>query len=117
MDSLLEDGFMPTENIIVIKDKNQNLLVKEGNRRVACMKIILGYLERSKFSIPTDLSDKIDKIPQVWNDENKNIPCTIYEAAEGKLVDKIVSLTHGKAQKAGRIPWESVAEQGTIGTY
>jgi hypothetical protein len=109
LESLLDDGFMPTENIIVIKGKNKRFIVKEGNRRVACMKVIYGFLDRKNFGIPTDLAEKIDSLSTEWQKENKSIPCAIYEATEEMLVDKIVSLTHGKAQKAGRVPWESVA--------
>lgn len=50
MDSILEDGYMPTENIIVL-DKDKKLTVKEGNRRVACLKIIHGIQDAKTLGI------------------------------------------------------------------
>jgi len=41
MESLLDDGYSPTENIIVL-DNTDHLVVKEGNRRIAALKLILG---------------------------------------------------------------------------
>ena len=40
-ESLLADGYHPTENIIVTKKSSKDLTVKEGNRRIAALKIIL----------------------------------------------------------------------------
>ncbi|RLA94599.1 MAG: hypothetical protein DRG83_19555, partial [Deltaproteobacteria bacterium] len=42
MDSLLEDGYHPTENIIVLQSDGR-YIVKEGNRRIAILKIIFRY--------------------------------------------------------------------------
>src|SRR5689334_6493631 len=46
-ESLLTDGFLPTENIIVLQTgtgTGATLTVREGNRRVAAMKLIHGHL-------------------------------------------------------------------------
>jgi hypothetical protein len=50
MDSLLDDGYHPTENIIILSSDNK-YLVKEGNRRIAALKIIAGRI------IPSTLRD------------------------------------------------------------
>src|SRR5438045_53025 len=52
-ESLLADGYLPTENILVIRlgDGSNNLTVKEGNRRIAAMKLIHGQIDVSKFII------------------------------------------------------------------
>ena len=44
MDSLLEDGYNPTENIIVLHSDGK-YVVREGNRRIAVLKIIFGYVK------------------------------------------------------------------------
>jgi hypothetical protein len=44
-----------------------------------------------------------------WKKENKEVPCTIYDSTESVVVDRIVTLTHGKAQQAGRDQWPTVA--------
>ncbi|HBN5711779.1 hypothetical protein Q4R38_05210 [Morganella morganii] len=108
MKSLLEDGYLPTENIIVLNDKKTNL-VKEGNRRIAALKIIHGYINSNNFDLPSAIEKQIKSLSQEWLTQNESVPCTIYGKTEEMLVDKIVTLTHGKGQKAGRDDWETVA--------
>lgn len=109
MSSLLDDGYLPTENIIVIDNGKNEKLVKEGNRRIASLKIIHGYISANEFDIPDSIQEKISKLSQNWRDENEMIPCTIYDKKDAATVDKIVTLTHGKGQKAGRDVWEAIA--------
>ncbi|MGP2966082.1 hypothetical protein [Serratia marcescens] len=109
MGSLIDDGYLPTENIIVIDEGNNQNIVKEGNRRVASLKIIHGYVNQQLFDIPEAIKNRISNISQSWRQANESIPCTIYERKDAALVDKIVTLTHGKGQKAGRDDWETVA--------
>ena len=45
MESIIEDGYLPTENIIVLKDGTDNI-VKEGNRRIAALKLIHGLYKQ-----------------------------------------------------------------------
>jgi hypothetical protein len=54
LESLIDDGYLPTENIIVLDD-GANKIVKEGNRRVAALKIIHGHykLDDLSFAIPS----------------------------------------------------------------
>ncbi|ELP5046309.1 hypothetical protein QUR11_004554, partial [Enterobacter ludwigii] len=52
---------------------------------------------------------RINELPDTWRVQNEMVPCTIYDKNEADLVDKIVTLTHGKGQKAGRDDWETVA--------
>jgi hypothetical protein len=108
MESLLEDGYHPTENIIVLNDGSK-LVVKEGNRRIAALKLIYGYIKIDKSLLPTHVVEKIASITKSWKSANSEVPCAIYELSEADLVDKIVTRTHGKGEKAGRDPWASVA--------
>lgn len=49
-ESLLDDGYLPTENIIVLK-AGEDLVVKEGNRRIGALKLIFGFTTvRLRFS-------------------------------------------------------------------
>lgn len=111
MESLLEDGYHPTENIIVLKDgkDRSKLVVKEGNRRIAALKVIYGHIKLDESLLPSHLIEKISGSTRKWKAENKEVPCAIYGADETDLVDKIVTRTHGKGEKAGRDPWGSVA--------
>lgn len=63
MKSLLEDGYLPTENIIVLNDKKTNL-VKEGNRRIAALKIIHGYINSNNFDLPSAIEKQIKSLSQ-----------------------------------------------------
>lgn len=109
MDSIAEDGYLLTENLIVIQD-NSTYTVKEGNRRVASLKLIHGEFDKEDFGIPEALKSKIDILDSNWKESNKKIPCSIFSPSEADLVDKIVNLTHAKGEKASRDPWTSVAK-------
>lgn len=108
IDSIIEDGYLPTENLIILKDKGN--IVKEGNRRTAALKLIHGVLDKKKFNLPDSLKTKIDSIDPKWITENKKIPCSIYAIKDKSKVDKIINLTHAKGEKASRDPWTSVAK-------
>ena len=108
MESIIEDGYLPTENIIVLKDKTYNI-VKEGNRRIAALKLILGYYKLSDFGLPTSITDSISKLDPKWKTDNLKVPCTVFSEKEADKVDRVVTLAHGKGEKASRDPWNSVA--------
>lgn len=109
MDSLLTDGYLPTENIIVLEQNSGALLVKEGNRRVAALKIIHGFLSVSSLDFPATILARIATLSAQWKSENLEVPCAVYPLKDATLVDKIVTLTHGKGEKAGRDQWNTVA--------
>jgi hypothetical protein len=109
-DSLVDDGYLPTENIIAIKGSTPNsVIVKEGNRRIAVLKIAYGLIPTTQLNLPAPLSAKISQLSASWKSSNKTVPCSIFEPNEDDMVDKIISLAHGKGEKAGRDPWTSVA--------
>lgn len=109
MDSLLEDGYHPTENIIVQKN-GRKLFVREGNRRIGALKLIHGYLTDTQITLPIHLASKVENLSAGWKSGNKELPCAVYEETETELVDKVVTLTHGKGEKAGRDKWNAVAK-------
>lgn len=111
MDSLLDSGYLPTENILVLRGDGtpSELTVKEGNRRIAALKLILGYLPAEEIDLPSQIVQRIATLPPEWKSENEQVPCAIYEAKDAAVVDKIVTLTHGKGERAGRAAWTAVA--------
>lgn len=110
MESLLDDGYLPTENILVLEDTDQKTLeVKEGNRRVAALKMIHKQISVTDIQIPDNIQQKIDAITAEWLSNNDSVPCAIYQQSEAATVDRIVTLTHGKGEKAGRDNWTAVA--------
>jgi hypothetical protein len=109
MSSIIEDGYLPTENIIVLKETDKKFIVKEGNRRIACLKIILGYIKGDDLNIPADVTASIAALNKSWKKQNGSVPCGVYEKTDAALVDKIIALTHGKGEKASRDKWSSVA--------
>lgn len=108
MESILDDGYLTTESVIVLSDGHY--IVKEGNRRIAILKLIHGIYDKKNYAIPSNLQDRIDNLTPEWLAANRNIPCGIYSTEEADLVDKIVNLTHAKGEKASRDPWTSVAK-------
>ena len=108
MESIIDDGYLHTENIIVLDDSNQ-LIVKEGNRRIAAMKLIHKLHKLDDYLISDALQQKINKLDNNWYDENSKVPCSIFDLSDTTKVDKIIALTHGKGEKASRFSWTSVA--------
>jgi len=107
-ESLLERGYIPSQNIILLQNEDGSYLVKEGNRRVACLKIAHGLLDHRKLKLPEQLIEKINALSKEWKSNNKKVPCTIYSDEAG--ADEVVSLTHGKGEAASRDEWEAVAK-------
>jgi hypothetical protein len=107
MESLLDDGYSPTENIIVLRDDSGIMIVKEGNRRIAALKLILGI--HKSVEVPDHLQQRIDGLSATWKKKNALVPCAIYQAKDAAHVDKLVSRTHAKGEKAGRADWTAVA--------
>lgn len=108
MESILDDGYLTTESIIVLNDGQYT--VKEGNRRIAILKLIHGIYDKKNYAIPSNIQDRIDNLTTEWLADNRSIPCGVYSTEEADLVDKIVNLTHAKGEKASRDPWTSVAK-------
>ena len=106
MDSLLDEGYNPTENIVVL-NMNGEHIVKEGNRRTASLKLIHGLTKNVE--LPEHIQTRIDKLPSKWKTENQMIPCIVYPAKDASFVDKLVARTHAKNETAGRDDWNSVA--------
>lgn len=108
MASMVDGGYLPTENVIILQD-DEGMIVREGNRRVAALKLILGNIPCHGITIPDDTAKIIAGLSEEWKKENNQVPCAIYPASESAQVDRIVRLAHGKGEKAGRDPWGSVA--------
>lgn len=108
MNSLLDNGYEAIENIIVLKLKDQ-LVVMEGNRRVGAMKLIKKLVSSKNIEIPEAIEQKIEKLPSEWHAQNSELPCVIYGVTETAKVDEIVARIHGRKSKAQREEWESVA--------
>jgi hypothetical protein len=111
VDSLLEDGYLPTESIIVLDADGDGcaFTVKEGNRRIAALKLILGQLEESSVDLPDSARKRIAEISDAYKADNHEVPCVVYGTEDKELVDRIVARAHGKGEKAGRDQWNAVA--------
>ena len=106
--SLLDSGYLPTESVIVLRD-GKKLTVKEGNRRVAALKLIQKIQPLAGLDVPDAVAERIKAATAAWRRENAAVPCTIYDVGDAATVDKIVTLAHGKGEKAGRDQWNPVA--------
>lgn len=111
MESLLKDGFHPTENIIVLKNEKlgKDFVVKEGNRRIGALKIIFGLISLKPPFPPLHIKEQIESTSKEWKMINQSVSCAIYEPNEAANVDRIISLIHGKGERAGRKEWNALA--------
>ena len=109
-ESLLQDGYLPTESLIVLRGSPKgSLTVKEGNRRVAALKLIHGILPLDGLDVPDNIAAQIGETSRRWRRENREVPCTVYATKDAAIVNRIVKLAHGKGEKAGRDQWNAVA--------
>jgi hypothetical protein len=110
-ESLLEDGYLPTENVIVSKAAGADTerVVREGNRRIAALKLIHGLFPKGGIAVPSHIAEKIKAISDDWKKSNQAVPCVVYGPKEAAVVDRIVTLTHGKGDKASREDWKAIA--------
>lgn len=106
--NILEDGYLHTENIIVL-DSKKGLIVKEGNRRIAILKILHGKIKIADLAIPANIVAKIKAVTAKWRKDNTKVSCLVFPESEADKADKIVALTHAKGEAAGRDRWTSVA--------
>jgi hypothetical protein len=109
LDSIIDLGYLNTENIIVQKNAKNQFIVKEGNRRIAALKIILGYYKAEEFDVPKQYTSKIAMLSKDWKAQNSKVVALVFDKNETDAVDNIVSLTHGKGDRASRDAWTSVA--------
>ena len=107
MESLLDEGYQPTENIIVQKESG-GLIVREGNRRIAAMKMIHGYVQ--DIEMPEQYATRVAGLTTEWKHANLRVPCAVYDSTEAAIVDRLVSRTHAKGERAGRDKWNAVAK-------
>ena len=108
IDSIIEDGYLQTENIIILESA-KGFIVKEGNRRIASLKLIHGLIKTNDLGIPLNILNKINSIDAEWKKNNLKVSSIIFSEKEADQADRIVSLTHAKGEKAGRDKWTSVA--------
>lgn len=108
MESIIEDGYLETENIIVL-EAGDDYIVKEGNRRIAALKLIHGIYDIADFGLPSTTIEKVSSLDAQWKTTNEKVPCSIFASKEADKVDRIVALAHGKGEKASRDDWNSVA--------
>lgn len=109
LDSLISSGYLPTDNIIVLRNGKGQFIVKEGNRRVACMKLIHKLISDPRISLPSASAKAIADLSKDWIKKEAALPCVVYEVEDSAVVDRIVSLAHGKGETASRDSWKSVA--------
>ncbi len=114
MESILEEGFMQVENLVVVNEKKKNgsdiFLVKEGNRRAAALKIIKDLVDHTKLEIPKPIVERIALLSQEELDDLDKIPCVVFDESGYDKAQRIVNRTHGKDAKAGRSKWNSIAK-------
>jgi hypothetical protein len=112
VESLLEDGYHPTDNILLLKTgkAGKTLVVKEGNRRIAGIKLILGILPGDGLNIPGNIQTAMASASDEVKDRVREVPCLVYEPSESAVLDKFVTRIHGKGDKASRSEWTAVAK-------
>ena len=66
MESLLDTGYLPTENIIVLEDSKGIYHVREGNRRIGALKIAFNYLSSTNLSVPDHTKITLEDVLRAW---------------------------------------------------
>jgi hypothetical protein len=111
MESILSEGYTGEGNLIVLRDDDdpEKLVVKEGNRRLAVIKVARGLIAlHEDAEVPSAVRRALARIPAEERADRKDIPVLIYPSEQADVVDRIVSRKHGKGGHAGRADWNSV---------
>jgi hypothetical protein len=99
-ESLLDSGYEHVDNILVQKMDN-SLVVKEGNQRIAGIKLALGLIRPQGIEIPEEIKVKMDGLSSSSKKRIQNVPCAVYGDNERELLDKIVA-PHSRLRPEGR---------------
>ena len=110
LQSILSDGYLPTENILVIESEGGCYTVMEGNRRVSLLKLIHGLIQLDSVNIDDQLRAMVRSAPEDLKRETREISCSVYSASEMALVKRIVARIHAKGDSAARRPWEAIGK-------
>lgn len=105
--SLSEEGYTLTENVIVVETA-EGKIVKEGNRRVACLKLLHGMLK--VVDLPARRVVEIQSVTNDWKEQNRTVPCIVYGSSESNTVSQLVSRIHARDEPAGRKEWPAIAK-------
>lgn len=108
LNSILDTGFLLNENLHVEVRNNVNI-VREGNRRLACLKLIHRIYNPSEFNLSDDIVVRINSLPKKWLKKNSKVPCLVYKNSELDQIEMNINLIHAKGEVASRDPWTSVA--------
>jgi len=101
------DGLNPNELPIVCPsvDNNDKYIVMDGNRRVACIKLMTTY----KNDIESfGFSKKVVTIFNKLSSDIENVYCVVYE--DESLVDPLLEKIHTSMPGIGQVRWDPLAQ-------
>lgn len=110
LNSILSDGYLPTENVLVIESGDGCYSVMEGNRRVSLLKLVHGLIPLDAVNIDNQLRLLIQSATEDIKRDTREISCSVYAASEIALVKRIVARIHAKGDSAARNPWEAIGK-------
>ncbi len=110
LNSILSDGYLPTENVLVVESDDGCYSVMEGNRRVSLLKLIHGLIPLDAVNIDNQLRLLIQSATEDIKQDTREISCSVYAASEIALVKRIVARIHAKGDAAARNPWEAIGK-------
>lgn len=108
--SFLAEGYLPTENILVIKVGQTGYRVAEGNRRVSLLKLIHGLIDVEATNLSQTLKNDIHNAPTQLKRDTGAVSCSVYSEEETEKVRKIVARIHAKGSDAARCPWDAIGK-------
>lgn len=109
LNSILEE-YIPTENILVYKDNEDNLMVAEGNRRISILKLITKQISLKKIRLTEHYKNKIKKVTKEMRRTLTYVDCLVYGAHEIETVDRLVARIHGKDDDSSRQQWNPLCK-------
>lgn len=104
---IASDGLNPNELPIVCPtaDNNDKYIVLDGNRRVACIKLLTIYKNNiESFGFSKRLVNVLNKLTS----DIENVYCVVYE--EESLVDSLLEKIHTSVPGVGQVKWDPQAQ-------
>ena len=117
-ESIVTDGMSPIERLLVRREKEggSRFVAREGNRRIAALKILVNPAVLGEMSVVPALKKRFETLANDF-DRATVEPLDAYESTSDAETNKWIYLRHtGENKGRGVVPWSAVAGRRFQGT-
>lgn len=114
--SIAKDNFVPAENLVVTRESSGQLVVRDGNRRLAALSLVEDH-DLAKHYLTAVKANALRKALGTKSLPN-DVSCLVFNAGWNEEVAKTVSRIHsGEQGGAGHTPWSAIQKERYADRY